>query len=1148
MKTLRLLLVLSTLLLIVPAAQAQMPPHPDLLNRLERGQQAMPYVLEHRAALQEKGIDAPWGKTPSRSSQNLLTGEMQRTLGPELGPTGSWKALLILVQFSDKPAQVVATSFDNLIFGAGSGTMRDYFRKVSYNTLDVITVNLPSTIAWQSAAQTYAYYCNAQNGLGAYPQNTQHLVEDVVQMVNPTVDFSQYDNDGNGTVDALFIVHAGPGAEYTGSGNDIWSHAWSTYYTQYVDGVAVSRYSTEPEYWSTPGDMTIGVYAHELGHAAFGLPDLYDTDGTSEGLGRWSLMASGSWNGTGPGGNYPAFPDAYTHIQMGYALSSTVATNVNSVPIANIENNQFVYRLWTDGAAGSQYFLVENRQMTGYDTYLPGSGLAIFHVDEAVSSNQNEWYPGHTASGHYKVALEQADGNWNLEKKNNRGDAGDSYPGSSGKTSFSASTVPDSKNYSAVPTNVAVLNISASALTMTADFQISGTTGPYLQLLSPIGGEVWETYSTKQITWDASGFTGTLHLEYTTDNGSSWTSIGDASAAPPAAPGLDMADRAPMNDAADVPARAPSGAGSFAWTIPVTPSAQCLVRIKSMDYPALQSSSNSSFTIIAAPPGIWSVQFNYDAATVTGAGGNAGVVFLPSLHEFWTTRWASNVLHRWNSSGALLGTFTVTGVTGIRGLAFDGTSVYAALNSTTLAIINPTTRALTGSITAPVTTRFVAYDPSAENGAGGFWVGNFSTALYLINRSGTVLRTLPYASLGSTSNYGAAFDPFSAGGPYIWLFGQGSGAGTPQRVVQVRVSDGLPTGLAHDVAIDFGVSAGGSPIAGGLFVATGIVSGKATLGGILQGAPDRLFGYQLCEATPTITLTAPTGGEFLKTATPTTISWTSAHVTAVHVDYSTNGGTTWASVAPHMLASDALVDWTPGLPPSGNCMIRVVDMTNSTIGDTSGAFTVYAPLPLSAKVILQGPYSSALATMTQSLYTAGILTSHFDGISIPADAVDSITVEVRDAPVAADATVRRFVPAWVSTGGVISLFNPGGTALSVDSLLPGSYYLAIHHRNHLAVMSANAVALSIAGAAYDFTTGLDKYYGGEACLLAPGVYGMWAGDADASGDIAASDRTSTWNSRNQTGYLRADVDLSGDVSAGDRTLTWNSRNKSSKVP
>jgi hypothetical protein len=132
-----------------------------------------------------------------------------------------------------------------------------------------------------------------------------------------------------------------------------------------------------------------------------------------------------------------------------------------------------IYKLWTSGVPGQQFFLVENRQKIGFDYYLPGTGLLIYHVDEAQSGNNNQWYPGHTSSGHYLVAVEQADGLWELEKDINPGNAGDPYPGSSDNRTFNDTTIPDSKDYNFNTTYVAVENISDSGDTMTADIIVT---------------------------------------------------------------------------------------------------------------------------------------------------------------------------------------------------------------------------------------------------------------------------------------------------------------------------------------------------------------------------------------------------------------------------------------------------------------------------------------------------------------------------------------------------------------------------------------------------------------------------------------------------------------------------------------------------
>ncbi len=387
--------------------------------------------------------------------------------------TGPFKALAVLVRFSDKDSSIYAAEFDTLIFANIQGTVRHYYNEVSYSQLDIIALNLPSSLGWLTAPQTYSYYCNGQNGLGAYPHNSQKLCEDIVDQIDPSIDFSNYDNDNDGYVDALILVHAGPGAEYTGSDNDIWSHQWGIM-PRMKDGVLISGYCVQPEYWQTPGDITCGVFCHELGHI-LGLPDLYDTDSPRDayGVGRWSLMGYGSWNGPSGMGESPAHLDAWSRIQLGFKDFINIASNLNGVSIQNVESGGNIYRLWSSGGASNQYFLVENRQKVGYDSYLPSAGLLIWHIDESQFNNDNQWYPSHTTSGNYLVALEQSDGLFEMEKNLSVGNVSDPFPGSTMQTSFTSLSSPNSDSYSGDNTYVAVTGISPSASTMTANFQVS---------------------------------------------------------------------------------------------------------------------------------------------------------------------------------------------------------------------------------------------------------------------------------------------------------------------------------------------------------------------------------------------------------------------------------------------------------------------------------------------------------------------------------------------------------------------------------------------------------------------------------------------------------------------------------------------------
>ncbi|MEP0762123.1 MAG: M6 family metalloprotease domain-containing protein, partial [Chloroflexota bacterium] len=416
----------------------------------------------------------------------LFPGRPAGAPGFEAAPANPFRTLAILVQFTDKPAQVGATFFDTLVFGASAATVRGYYQEVSYGLLDVVTLNLPSAIGWRTAPQTYSYYVNGQNCLGSYPQNCQRLTEDVVALVNPVVNFANYDNNGDGYVDTVFIIHSGTGAEANGGDpNTIWSHSWWTYNEPLVDGVRVGSYTTEPEFWFTPGDMTHGVYVHELGHA-FGLPDLYDIDNTSRGVGNWSLMSGGSWNGYL--GNSPAHLDAWSRVYLEFNPVVNITGYNGTISLPNVQQNRAnaIYRF--NSGKANEYWLLENRQKIGSDASLPGSGLLIWHVDDNLSgSNRYECKQANNyqcpAPQHFRVALEQADGALHLEFNSNSGDSGDPFPGSTGKTSFNFTTNPNTTSYY-LTTNwgFQVSSISPSASTMTA---YVGETDPPPTLVLP---------------------------------------------------------------------------------------------------------------------------------------------------------------------------------------------------------------------------------------------------------------------------------------------------------------------------------------------------------------------------------------------------------------------------------------------------------------------------------------------------------------------------------------------------------------------------------------------------------------------------------------------------------------------------------------
>ncbi len=463
--TFRFLMLTCIIILSIFLQAKAMPPHPQMLENAKAANVSLPYFITNINAMHAKGI------CTGHNKYEELFQNAKQSANLTAQVAGQFRILAILVQFSDELSYTPAVFFDSLLFDSNGYTVHDFYNKASYGQLDIMTINLPSSLGWVTAPQTYAYYVNDQNGTGAYPNNTQKLTEDLVDLIDASVDFSNYDNDNNGYVDILAIIHPGQGAEVTGSNADIWSHKWGIVPKLTNDGVYVSNYTIQPEYISTLGDMTIGVFAHEFGHA-FGLPDLYDTDYTSNGIGKYGIMGYGSWLGPLGKGGQPALPCAWSRIQLGFNASTNITVNTNSQIINDVKSTGEVYRLWTSGNIGSEYFLVENRQKTGYDSYLPGEGLLVWHIDDAKTDNTQEWYPGLTNSNHFQVALEQADGLYELEHNNDLGDANDVFPGGLAKTSFNAVSSTTSDSYTDGISFVAIENIVLNSGVITADLNV----------------------------------------------------------------------------------------------------------------------------------------------------------------------------------------------------------------------------------------------------------------------------------------------------------------------------------------------------------------------------------------------------------------------------------------------------------------------------------------------------------------------------------------------------------------------------------------------------------------------------------------------------------------------------------------------------
>jgi len=364
----------------------------------------------------------------------------------------------------------------------GTGSFRDYFAEVSYGQfLSIATVE-----GWFTAENEHNYYSeDANNSFNRQTNLARYAVD---QAEEAGIDWSQYDNDGNGHVDGVIIIHAGKGAEM-GDDSNIWSFRGDLRHNnkqiQY-DGVWIDVFTMQPEIEGTSMSH-IGVFAHEYGHV-LGLPDLYDTDDSSEGIGNW---------GGGDGGSpwKPAHLCAWSKIKLGWLVPTDIDSFTTNLEIVPVENNPVVYRI-KSSTDSSEWFLLSNRRKTGFDERLPESGLLIWHIDTERTSR----WPGSNSVNddepHYGVGLEQADGRFDLEEGSNRGDKNDPYPGRTGNHIYDNESMPDSKSYYSEPSYVAVYDITEDEDLIRAKVWMPNSEVPYLTL---------ESYSFQIISGDDDG-------------------------------------------------------------------------------------------------------------------------------------------------------------------------------------------------------------------------------------------------------------------------------------------------------------------------------------------------------------------------------------------------------------------------------------------------------------------------------------------------------------------------------------------------------------------------------------------------------------------------------------------------------------------
>jgi M6 family metalloprotease-like protein len=292
------------------------------------------------------------------------------------GVIGKLKSMVSLVEFSDKKLKYGISDFENILnqigyTGNNHGSLRDYFREVSYGLLDI-------------EFRLFGPFL-APKALSYYKDHTGELARWLAtQIQGMDVSFEDFDGNKDKFVDNFHFLFAGMGAE-NGTQNTIWSHKSSFSPPVYKNGVQISIYSCSPELKSATKIAGIGTMAHEMTHT-FGAADFYDTDDTGSGgkypgTDTWDLMGSGNYNGNS---DCPAHQNMYVKIQFGWITPQVLSSPGTISNIPNSAENPIAYRINTK--TNKEYYLLENRQKIKFDKYIPGNGLLIYHVHAGVES------------------------------------------------------------------------------------------------------------------------------------------------------------------------------------------------------------------------------------------------------------------------------------------------------------------------------------------------------------------------------------------------------------------------------------------------------------------------------------------------------------------------------------------------------------------------------------------------------------------------------------------------------------------------------------------------------------------------------------------------------------------------------------------
>ncbi|MBO4815039.1 MAG: M6 family metalloprotease domain-containing protein [Muribaculaceae bacterium] len=308
----------------------------------------------------------------------------------EVPTIGSPRVPILLVEYQDKSMSNSKEKISDH-YKTDAKSVYQYFVDQSSGQytpqFDVYGIYTLDSVREEYGGNVYDEYGNRNDkGLG-------RMVEQAILKAGDEIDWSKYDNDGDGEADVCIVVYAGVGEAQASSTvpESIWPCQWylsSAAYYGYGDigamernGVIINRFGVFNEVNGSNDYGTtldgIGTFCHEFSHC-LGLPDFYDTNyGGHYGMGHWSLMCSGCYNGVQISGDTPVGYSAYEKNFMGWLDFTEAVPNTHYTLPAPNSGNDVAVRI--KALNNNEYFILENRRKQGWDQCIANGGVLITH-------------------------------------------------------------------------------------------------------------------------------------------------------------------------------------------------------------------------------------------------------------------------------------------------------------------------------------------------------------------------------------------------------------------------------------------------------------------------------------------------------------------------------------------------------------------------------------------------------------------------------------------------------------------------------------------------------------------------------------------------------------------------------------------------